>query len=120
MLSALPLEGRPNRAFTLNVASEKGIPMEKTIINIGRGYRLRRYDRRNWVMDEWRGADPSSNLTKDPSVKWRSCDRYFQSVSGALTWVLDHEMLADGGEYDLPAALDRMAEIADSLSKAAE
>ena len=90
----------------------------KTIVNLGRGYRLRQYDRRNWQLEEFRAADP--NKTRDASAKWRPCDRYFQSVRGALVWIVDHEMIADGGEHDVRDVYERELGILREVAQAAE
>ena len=99
----------------------------KTIVNLGRGYRLRQYDKRNWQLEEWRGADPGNPRTKDASAKWRPCDRYFQSIRGALAYIIDHELIADGGEYDVRDVYERevgilreVAEVADRLGVGAD
>lgn len=89
---------------------------QKTIIRVGQ-FRLRQYDGRNWVLEEHRAANPSK--TDDPAPKWRSRDRYFQDVAQGLNWMLQHEVLTDGGEYDLEGAVKRMGCIAEHLAEAA-
>ncbi len=90
--------------------------MAKTIVHLDDRYRLRAYDKRNWVLEEYREADPShKHHTKDASAKWRSCDTYFQSIGSALRWVIEHKLLDDGGEYELLGVIERVEEIADGL-----
>lgn len=90
---------------------------QKTIINIG-NLRLRQYDNRNWTLEEYRAADPSKASTKSDEEKWRPCERYFQSVAQGLNWILEHEMLTDGGEYDLEGAIKRMECVSEYLVEA--
>lgn len=92
----------------------------RTIINLGRGYRLRQHDRLNWQLEEFRSADRNHHKTKDASAKWRPCDRYFQSVRGALVWIVDHEMLTDGGEWDVRDVYGRELGILREVAQAAE
>ena len=102
--------------------------MAKTVINLGK-YRLKQYDARNWAMEEHRAPAPSRGaaIAKDVSAKWRPCDRYFQSVRGALAYIIDHELIADGGEYDVRDVYERevgilreVAEVADRLGEGAD
>ena len=91
---------------------------QKTIIRVGK-FRLRQHDSRNWVLEEHRAASPTHWNTSDGEPKWRSRDRYFQDVGQGLNWMLQHEMLTDGGEYDLEEAVKRMECIAEYLAQAA-
>ena len=91
---------------------------QKTIIRVG-NFRLRQYDGRNWVLEEHRSANPTNPLTKSAEPKWRSRDRYFQSVAQGLSWMLEHEMLTDGGEHDLESAIKRMECISEYIAEAA-
>ena len=91
---------------------------QKTIINIG-NLRLRQYDNRNWILEEYRAADPSHRFTKSADPEWRSCERYFQSVTQGLNWILEHDMLTDGGEYDLEGAIKRIEYVSEYLAEAA-
>lgn len=73
------------------------------MVNLGR-YRLRRYDSRNWVLEEWR-EPAKGRMAKSDEAKWRSCDRYFQSIGAAMTWVAEHELLDEDAEVDLAGAI---------------
>ena len=86
-------------------------------ITFGR-YRLRRYDSRNLVLEEYREPAPDSGARRsgDKSPKWRSCDRYFQSLGHALRYAYDRELIADDGEYDVEGAIARAEEIAERLA----
>lgn len=86
------------------------------IVNLGR-YRLRRYDSRNWVLEEWRETRKCA-FTKSDAPKWRSCDRYFQSIGAAMTWVAEHELLDEDAEVDLAGAIREYGTIADRLKGA--
>lgn len=89
-------------------------------IRIGDRYRLRPYGSRNWTLDELRVADPACAFTVSKDPKWFHCDCYFQSLSGALSWLYEHELIADPYSGALEGALDRAAEIADGLALRAE
>ena len=88
------------------------------IVNLGR-YRLRRYDSRNWVLDEWREPKPSPR-TKSADAKWHRCGLYFQSVGGAMLWVAEHELLDVNDEVDLAGAIREYHAIVDGLKGAFE
>lgn len=81
-------------------------------------YRLRRYDSRNLVLEEFRAPAPDrgGRRAKDAAPKWRSCDRYFQSLGPALRYAYDRELIADDGEYDIEGAIARAEEIAERLA----
>ena len=81
------------------------------MIYIGERHRLRRYDKRNWTLEEFRPPDQSSRT---------SCDRYFQTIASGLQWVYEHAALDDGFEGELRDAIDRAQGIADSLALRAE
>lgn len=93
--------------------TEKG-----TIINLG-NYRLRKRDRLNWQIEELRRPDATSARAhteiKDDSPRWYPLEHYFQSPGAGVSWLLDHEMLVDGGEYDLDGAVYRFGRIAADL-----
>ena len=88
------------------------------IVNLGR-CRLRRYDSRNWVLDEWREPKPGPR-TKSADAKWHSCGLYFQTVGGAMLWVAEHELLDEDAEVDLAGAIREYHAIADVLKAAFE
>lgn len=88
------------------------------IVNLGR-YRLRRYDSRNWVLEEWR-EPAKGRMAKSDKAKWRSCDRYFQSIGAAMTWVAEHELLDEDAEVDLAGAIREYGTIVDRLKGAFE
>lgn len=88
----------------------------RTVINFG-AYRLAKYDRLNWELEEFRAPDETRgrNLVKDDSPKWRPSGHYFGSIGAGVSWLLEHEFLEDGGEYDLAGAIKRFGEIACDL-----
>ena len=88
------------------------------IINLG-NYRLRRYDYRNWVLDEWREPKPGPR-TKSADAKWHSCGHYFQSVGGAMLWVAEHRLLDEDAEVDLAGAIREYHAIVDEIKGAFE
>lgn len=89
---------------------------EKTVINLG-SYRLVKLDRYNYEMEEFRKPDSNygKNLVKDDSPKWRRMGHYFQSIVAGVSWLLEHRMLNEGGEYTLEESVKRYKEIADEL-----
>ncbi len=88
---------------------------DRTTIDLGR-YRLVRLDRKNWLMEEFR--EPRGNgagSAKSGEPRWRSMGVYFGSIGAGVSWLLEHEMLNGGGEYDLGGAVARFGEIAAEL-----
>lgn len=89
-----------------------------TIINIGE-FRLQKRDKWNWELEEFRAPDSSKERSnkpiKDKAPKWRSMEHYFGSIGAGVSWLLEHELLEDGGEYDLAGAIKRFGEIACDL-----
>ena len=88
------------------------------IVNLGR-YRLRRYDSRNWVLDEWRRPSPGPR-TKGDAETWHSCGHYFQSIGSAMTWIAEHRLLDEDAEVDLAGAMREYRAIVDGLKGAFE
>ena len=86
------------------------------IINLG-SHRLRRYDSRNWVLEEWREPKPGPR-TKSTDAKWHSCDRYFQSIGAAVLWIAEHKLLDENAEVDLIGALREYRAIVDEIEGA--
>ena len=86
------------------------------IINLG-SHRLKRYDSRNWLLEEWR-EPAKGRRAKSDEAKWRSCDRYFQSIGAAMTWVAEHELLDEDAEVDLAGAIREYGIIVDRLKRA--
>lgn len=89
---------------------------QKTTIDLGR-YRLVRYDRMNWLMEEFRKpcGNSGARAAKSDEPRWRSTGHYFGSIGAGVSWLLEHEMLNGGGEYDLEGAILRFGEIAAEL-----
>lgn len=83
------------------------------IINLG-SHRLRRYDSRNWVLEEHR-PPAKGRKAKSDEAKWRSCDHYFQSVGGAVLWIAEHKLLDEDAEVDLMDALREYRAIVDGI-----
>lgn len=83
------------------------------IINLG-SHRLRRYDSRNWLLEEWR-EPAKGRRAKSDEAKWRSCDRYFQSVGAAVLWIAEHKLLDEDAEVDLAGALREYRAIVDEI-----
>lgn len=83
------------------------------IINLG-SRRLRRYDSRNWLLEEWR-EPAKGRRAKSDEAKWRSCDRYFQSIGAAVLWIAEHKLLDEDAEVDLMGALREYRAIVDEI-----
>ena len=83
------------------------------IINLG-SHRLRRYDSRNWLLEEWR-EPAKGRRAKSDEAKWRSCDRYFQSIGSAVLWIAEHKLLDEDAEVDLMGALREYRAIVDEI-----
>lgn len=83
------------------------------IINLG-SHRLRRYDSRNWLLEEWR-EPAKGRRAKSDEAKWRSCDRYFQSIGAAVLWIAEHKLLDEDAEVDLMGALREYRAVVDEI-----
>lgn len=86
------------------------------IINLG-SHRLRRYDSRNWVLEEHR-PPAKGRRAKSDEAKWRSCDLYFQSIGAAVLWIAEHRLLDEDAEVDLMGALREYRAIVDEIEGA--
>ena len=89
--------------------------MEKTI-DLGGGYRLRRFDARNWMLQQWKAPDQSNGRAKTSEPSWRDTGNFFQRLGPALALVLEMRM-RDEGEPDesLRDAMERVGVIRDEL-----
>lgn len=94
------------------------------IVNINDKWRLRRYDSRNWTIDEMRTPNPNNNFVKinNSSLEphWINRGVYFQTLEYGLRWCYEHELLSDENadiETDLKGALDEARRIATSLTE---
>lgn len=90
------------------------------MINLGCGYRIRRFDARNWTIDQLRAPDPSSHFTKGTAPKWHHLGVYFGTLDYGLRWCYEHELLASdpAAELSLMEAMDRAEQIAEGLAGA--
>lgn len=86
------------------------------IIEFGSNYRIRSYDPRNWVLEQYR-TPTKNNRAKTDEAKWFSCDKYFQSLTSALKYVYNHELLEAEGQYTLKEALEKAQEIEKTLEQ---
>ena len=89
--------------------------MEGKHIDLGGGYRLARFDARNWKLQQWR--EPSaSREASDRSPRWFDTGNFFQTIGAALAHVLERRM-RDEGEPDesLADATARARSIRDEL-----
>lgn len=89
---------------------------QRTVINFGT-YRLATYDRLNWELEEFRepAEDKGARVAKNRKAKWYQAGHYFQSIGAGVSWLLEHELLEDGGEYDLAGAIKQFGNIACTL-----
>ena len=87
------------------------------IINIGDDYRIRRYDARNWTLDQFKAPDPTTRCTKGTDPRWVHIGVYFGTLDAALRWAYEHALLADRSEEELglKEALGRAEAIAEGL-----
>lgn len=90
--------------------------MEDRTIGLGGGYRLRRFDSRNWMLQQWREPDPSNGRAKTTEPSWRDTGNYFQRLGPALAHVFELRT-RDEGEPDesLADAMGRAEAIRDEL-----
>ena len=89
--------------------------MEGKHIDLGGGYRLARFDARNWKLQQWR-APSEARRTNDRSERWMDTGNYFQRLAPALAHVFERRM-RDEGEPDesLADAMERAERIRDEL-----
>lgn len=92
------------------------------IIKLGNGYRIRRFDSRNWTLDHFHAPNANNRFTKDTEPKWYRIKVYFSNLGYALRWCYEHDLLADQSqeELTLKEALDRAERIADGLTAGIE
>lgn len=92
------------------------------IINIGNDYRIRRYDARNWTLDQFKAPNPNNRFTKGTDPRWVHVGVYFGTLDSALRWAYEHALLADKSEeeLDLKEALDRAESVAEGLKTGIE
>lgn len=89
--------------------------MEGKHIDLGGGYRLARFDARNWKLQQWR--EPSaSREASDRSPRWFDTGNFFQRLGPALACVLERRMRDEGGpDESLRDAMERVGVIRDEL-----
>lgn len=89
--------------------------MEGKHIDLGGGYRLRRFDARNWKLQQWR--EPSAiRETTDRSPRWFDTGNFFQNLGPALAYVFERRMRDEGGPDEaLADAMARARSIRDEL-----
>lgn len=90
--------------------------MEARTIDLGGGYRLRRFDARNWMLQQWREPDPSNGRAKTSEPSWRDTGNFFQSLGPALAFVFERRVRDEGApDESLADAIDRVEAIRDEL-----
>lgn len=88
-------------------------------INIGDNYRLRRFDRLSWVLEERRvKRTRGGGEDGEEEPRWFSAGRYFTRLDAAVRCVYEWRLLEDDGEYDLFEAIRRAEAIAHELAEA--
>ena len=88
--------------------------MEKHI-DLGGGYRLRRFDSRNWQLQQWR-APSESRRANDRSERWMDTGSYFQQLGPALEFVYEKRMREEGEQDEsLRDAMERAGVIREEL-----
>ena len=90
--------------------------MEARTIDLGGGYRLRRFDARNWMLQQWKAPDPANGRAKTSEPSWRDTGNYFQRLGPALAHVFERRMRDEGGpDESLRDAMERVGVIRDEL-----
>lgn len=88
------------------------------IVQISPNYRLKQYDKRNWVLEELRTPKRATSDTTDLNQeKWFSCDCYFQSFGAALKHVYEHVLLNMNEKLTVQEAIKKASEIEKSLKE---
>lgn len=92
--------------------------MDDRHIDICDGYRLRRFDSRNWALQVWREPDKRRKVS-DSSPRWFDTGDYYQSLGRALEAVFERRMRDEGPEVEqLRDAMERAGVIRDELMRA--
>ena len=93
--------------------------MEGKHIDLGGGYRLARFDARNWKLQQWR--EPSaSREASDRSPRWFDTGNFFQNLGPALAYVFERRMREEGEpDESLRDAMERAEAIRDELAAVA-
>lgn len=93
--------------------------MEGKHIDLGGGYRLARFDARNWKLQQWR--EPSaSREASDRSPRWFDTGNFFQNLGPALSYVFERRMREEGEpDESLRDAMERAEAIRDELAAVA-
>lgn len=94
--------------------------METRTIDLGGGYRMRRFDSRNWMLQQWKAPDPSNGRAKSTDPSWRDTGNYFQRLGQALAFVFERRMREEGEpDESLRDAMERAEAIRDELAAVA-
>lgn len=89
--------------------------MEGKHIDLGGGYRLARFDARNWKLQQWREPSASRDAS-DRSPRWFDTGNFFQQVGPALAYVFELRMRDEGApDESLADAIDRAGRIRDEM-----
>lgn len=83
--------------------------MAEKYIEICDGWRLRRFDSRNWALQQWREPSKPSGARKvsDTSPRWFDTGDYYQTLGHALAAVF--ERCARDGGPEVEGLADAMA-----------
>lgn len=96
--------------------------MDSVTITIGTRWRIRRYDKRSWVVEEFRAPDPDNNRTKSTEPCWTQANGdgfgpFFAKPESCLRWLMDYRALNDvGGEYTLDEAVEKWVTLKDEMA----
>lgn len=93
--------------------------MEGKHIDLGGGYRLARFDARNWKLQQWREPSASRDAS-DRSPRWFDTGDFFQNLGPALACVFERRMREEGEpDESLRDAMERAEAIRDELAAVA-
>lgn len=93
--------------------------MADKYIEICDGWRLRRFDSRNWALQEFRAPNMANGRAKSAEPSWRDTGDYYQSLGPALAAVFERRMRDEGPEVEsLRDAMERAGVIRDELMRA--
>lgn len=85
-------------------------------IEICDGWRLRRFDVRNWALQRFRAPDMGNGRAKSGEPSWRDTGNYFQQLGQALAFVYEKRMRDEGKpDESLRDAMERSGVIRDEL-----
>lgn len=84
------------------------------VIDLGNGYRLRRFDDLNWTLERFRRPS-AARRSKSDEPRWFGTDRYFQTLGAGLAAAYEFALRDGEDATDLATAMLRAQGLHDDL-----